>query len=183
MKIVGVNLKRLREEKGITLRELAKRLNVSASFLSQVETGKATPSLSTLKDIANSLSTTVGNLIGEGDQVKDNPVTRAEDRDKAHEVGKGVRMYLLTSPDANKQMEPVLFKLGKNAGSGTEHYKHFGQEFVLVLKGEIQVTLNDTEYIIRKGDSIYFNSSVPHLFKNVGKEEAEAVWVITPPTF
>jgi transcriptional regulator with XRE-family HTH domain len=183
MRIVGVNIKRLREAKGITLRALAKQLGVSASFLSQVETGKASPSLSTLKNIADTLSTTVGSIIGEDQKVSDNLVVRASERKRLQEVGKGISMYLLTSQDSNKQMEPLLFKLHEKASSGGSSYKHFGQEFVLVLRGAIEITLNDTGYVLRKGDSIYFNSSVPHSFKNIGKEEAEAVWVVTPPTF
>jgi len=183
MKIVGVNIRRLREDKGITLRALAKQLNVSASFLSQVETGKASPSLSTLKNISDTLSTTVGSLIGEGQKVSDNPVVKSSERKYLQEVGKGVNIYLLTSQDGNKQMEPLLFKLNEKATSGSASYRHFGQEFVLVLKGAIEITLNDTVYFLKKGDSIYFNSSVPHSFRNIGKEEAEAVWVVTPPTF
>jgi transcriptional regulator with XRE-family HTH domain len=183
MKIVGVNIKRLRENKGMTLRALAKQLNVSASFLSQVETGKASPSLATLKNIADSLFTTIGNLIGEGEKISDNPIVRLNERKHYQEVGKGINIYLLTSQDANKQMEPLLFKLAGKATSGTVSYRHFGQEFVLVLKGVVEITLNDTVYILRKGDSIYFNSNVPHSFKNIAKEEAEAVWVVTPPTF
>ncbi len=183
MKIVGVNIKRLREDKGMTLRTLAKQLNVSASFLSQVETGKASPSLSTLKNIADTLSTTIGNLIGEGQKVDDNPVVRAGERKHLNEAEKGINLYLLTSQDDNKQMEPLLFRLAGKATSGSTSYRHFGQEFVLVLKGVIEITLNDTVYVLRKGDSIYFNSNVPHSFKNITKEEAEAVWVVTPPTF
>jgi quercetin dioxygenase-like cupin family protein len=80
-------------------------------------------------------------------------------------------------------MEPLLFKLKEGATSGERSYKHFGQEFVLVLKGSIEVMLNDIAYILKKGDSIYFNSNVPHAFKNISKKEAEAVWVVTPPTF
>jgi len=183
MKIVGINIKRLREDKGMTLRAFAKQLNVSASFLSQVETGKASPSLSTLKNIADTLSTTVGDLIGEGQKVSDNPVVRVNERKHLHEAGKGINLYLLTSQDANKQMEPLLFTLNGKAVSGDASYKHFGQEFVLVLKGVIEIMLNDTSYVLRRGDSIYFNSNVPHSFKNIAKEKAEAVWVITPPTF
>ncbi|MDD5584357.1 MAG: XRE family transcriptional regulator [Candidatus Omnitrophica bacterium] len=183
MKIVGVNIKRLREEKGITLRTLAKKLDVSASFLSQVETGKASPSLVSLKNIADALQTTVGSLIGEGQQITDNPVVTEKDRKYMEETSKGMHIYLLTNPDANKQMEPLLFRLDEHAHSGESLYKHFGQEFVLVLKGAIEISLNETVYVLRKGDSIYFNSSVPHAFKNIGREKAEAVWVVTPPTF
>lgn len=183
MKIVGVNIKRLREEQGLTLRALAQKLGISASFLSQVESGKASPSLSTLKSISDSLSTTIGSLIGEGQKLEDNPIVRAGERKHVQEVGKGINLYLLTSRDSNKQMEPLLFKLREGATSGGKSYKHFGQEFVLVLKGTIEVMLNEMAYMLKKGDSIYFNSSVPHAFKNIGKEEAEAVWVVTPPTF
>jgi len=183
MNIVGVHIKRIRDEKQITLRELAKMLKVSASFLSQVETGKAAPSLSTLKSIADALQSTVGELIGENYKPDTNPVVREEERHPAKEIGQGIKMFLLTSPDPNKQMEPLLFKLDKGASSGASMYKHFGQEFILVLKGEMEVTLNDTRYILKKGDSMYFNSSIPHFFRNIDKGTTEALWVDTPPTF
>jgi len=183
MKIIGVNIKRAREEKGDTLRELAKKLNVSASFLSQIETGKASPSLATLKNISNVLQTTVGALVGESDQKAGNPVLRESERMSLKDIGGGVKMYLLTSPDSNKQMEPLLFKLEKGAVSGDSMYKHFGQEFVLVLKGSLEIILNETRYVLKKGDSMYFNSSTPHFFKNLDKGATEALWVVTPPSF
>ena len=127
MKIVGANIKRVREEKGITLRELAKQLDVSASFLSQVETGKAFPSLSSLKNLANSLQVTVGGLMGEDSKITD-PVVKKNQRKALKQMGKGIEMFLLTSSNPNKQMEPLLFTLGKNASSGKSSYKHFGQE-------------------------------------------------------
>jgi len=183
MNIVGINIRRLRESKRIKLREFARNLNLSASFISQVEMGKASPSLSTLKDMADKLSTTVGELIGEGHPVSEIPVTKEKDRKNIKDLEKGVSMYLLTSPDSNKMMEPLLFKMNKNATSGGANYTHFGQEFVLVLKGSIEIKLNDNNYILKKGDSIYFNSKTPHSFRNIGSGEAEAVWVITPPSF
>ncbi|MCX7918396.1 MAG: XRE family transcriptional regulator [bacterium] len=183
MKLVGVNIKRYREERQITLRDLASKLNVSASFLSQVETGKASPSLSTLKNIADALHTTVGSLIGETEPTATQPVVREKERKSLKQLGKGIKLYLLTSPDPNKQMEPLLFKLDKEANSGEASYRHFGQEFVLVLKGTLEITLNESKYILKKGDSIYFNSSIPHLFRNVSKGTTEALWVVTPPTF
>lgn len=183
MKIVGVNIKRLREGKNITLRELARKLNISASFLSQIETGKASPSLVTLKNIADSLQATVGSLIGEDQPQDDNIVVRENERKVLEHVGEGVKINLLTSPNPNKQMEPLLFKLDEKASSGSSMYKHYGQEFILVLKGAMEITLNDTKYHLKKGDSIYFNSSVSHSFNNIHKGATEALWVVTPPTF
>jgi len=94
MKIVGANIKRVREEKGITLRELAKQLDVSASFLSQVETGKAFPSLSSLKNLANSLQVTVGGLMGEDSKITD-PVVKKNQRKALKQMGKGEKIPTL----------------------------------------------------------------------------------------
>ena len=183
MKLIGINIKRLREEKRLTLRTFAKNINISPSFLSQIETGKAQPSLDTLKNIADSLSTTIGSLIGESQAASASPVMRSDERKHLDNIGTGIDIFLLSSPDQHKQMEPLLFKLDPKAASGKSTYKHFGQEFVLVIKGMLEISLNNTVYVLKKGDSIYFNSSTPHSFRNTGKEETEAVWVITPPTF
>jgi transcriptional regulator with XRE-family HTH domain len=183
MKIVGINIKRLREQKNITLRELAKKAGVSASFISQIETGKVSPSLVTLKNIAKALNITVSSLIGEEHPKASDCVLRESEREVINHIGNGIKMYVLTSPDPNKQMEPLLFKLDKKADSGNSSYKHFGQEFVIVLKGVLQIMLNETKYVLKKGDSIYFNSTIPHSFKNLASQSTEALWVVTPPTF
>jgi transcriptional regulator with XRE-family HTH domain len=183
MKLMGVNIKRLREEKGITLRTMATNLGISPSFLSQIETGKASPSLDTLKSISDHLGTTVGTLIGENQKPSHSPVVRSDERKNIERLSSGVNIYLLASQDPNKQMEPLLFRMSEKATSGPAMYKHFGQEFVLVLRGTIEITLNDAAYILKKGDSIYFNSSTPHSFRNLDKNESEAIWVVTPPTF
>ena len=152
MKLIGVSIKRLREEQDMTLRELAKDVGVSPSFLSQVEGGKASPSLATLKSIADQLQTTVGRLIDDdGTQPGDRLVTTERQRKAFKQSGSGIQMY--------------------------------GQEFVLVLKGSLEIVLGDKSYKIKKGDSIYFNSSTPHSFKNLFKGETQALWVVTPPSF
>lgn len=183
MNIVGVNIKRLRQEKKVSLRTIARQLKISASFLSQIETGKASPSLVTLKNIADALNTTVGNLIGEGQKVTSNPVVTEKEMLRRDFALKGVSIYLLTVTDPNKQMEPLLFRFDEGADSGGSPHTHFGQEFATVIKGAIEITLNKNVYFLKKGDSIYFNSSIPHAVKNVGKGKAEAIWVVTPPTF
>lgn len=183
MKMVGVNIRRLREEKETTLREMAKDVGVSPSFLSQVEKGKASPSLTTLKSIADVLGTTIGNLVGEDVNQKDKIVTRENERKFLKQASQGLQMYLLSESSPYKQMEPLLFKLSNNASSGESSYSHYGQEFVLVLKGALEIMLGEKNYLLKKGDSIYFNSSTPHSFKNLHKGETEALWVVTPPSF
>ena len=181
--MIGLNIRSLRKQKGLNLRDFAKRVNVSASFISQLEAGKINPSLAKLKDIANALNTTVGQLIGENDKPDTMLVTRENDRKHSDQLGEGINVYLLTSPDQYKQMEPLFITMDIDASSGDHKYQHFGQEFVLILKGKCEITLNDTKYILNKGDSIYFNSNIPHFFRNIGKTETDAIWVITPPGF
>lgn len=184
MTAIGATIKRFREEKGTTLREMAKDVGVSPSFLSQVEQGKSSPSLATLKSIADALETTVGDIIGDGGaRPGDRVVTTEAQRKAFKQAGQGVQMYLLSDPNPYKQMQPLLMKLGDSAASGESSYSHYGQEFVLVLKGSLEMTLGDKNYKLKKGDSIYFNSSTPHSFKNLFKGETEALWVVTPPSF
>jgi transcriptional regulator with XRE-family HTH domain len=183
MKSLGINLKRLREDQGTTLREMAKDIGVSPSFLSQVEKGKASPSLTTLKSIADALQTTIGNLVGEDANQKEKMITREDERKSLKQVSQGIQMYLLSEVNPYKQMQPLLFKLAVNAASGEPSYAHYGQEFVLVLKGAIEISLGEKNYQLKKGDSIYFNSSTPHSFKNLNKGETEALWIVTPPSF
>jgi len=183
MKSVGINIKRLREQQGTTLREMAKDIGVSPSFLSQVEQGKSSPSLTTLKSIADALETTIGNLIGENANDQERIVTRESERKSLKQVSQGIQMYLLSETSPYKQMEPLLFKLSSNASSGESSYTHYGQEFVLVLKGALEIVLGDKNYSLQKGDSIYFNSNTPHCFKNLHKGETEALWIVTPPSF
>jgi transcriptional regulator with XRE-family HTH domain len=182
MKIIGLNLKRIREQKGLSLRDIAKKIDITPSFLSQVENGKATPSIATLKAIADVLSTTIATLMGENIKSGDEYVVREDDRQSIDNLGNGIKIHLLTSPDPYKQMEPLYFTLETNADSG-EQYQHYGQEFLLVLSGTIELLLNTARYVLKKGDSMYFNSNIPHSYKNIGEARSEVIWVVTPPSF
>lgn len=79
-------------------------------------------------------------------------------------------------------MEPHLFRIGPDAGSG-ESYTHDGEEFLYVLKGELQIGLDGRKYHLQEGDSFYFESATPHYWKNPGRKETWVLWINTPPTF
>ena len=99
---------------------------------------------------------------------------------KVLEAGPGVRMELLAW--GNTVMEPHLFRIKPQAGSG-ESYAHEGEEFLFVLRGELEIALADEEYHLKRGDSFYFESATPHRWKNPGRSETWLLWVNTPPTF
>ncbi len=183
MEIVGANIRRLRKEQNYSLREFGQKVGVSASFLSQVEMGKISPSLSKLKDIADALNTTIGLLIGEADPHTGSPVVRKDDRKHTDHLGSGIDVDLLSIPDPYKQMEPFIIKMERGASSGVKQHQHFGQVFIYVFRGKLKVSLNNKNYILNEGDSIYFNSNTPHSFANAENKKMEAIWVVTPPTF
>jgi len=177
-----MNIRRLRKQQNYSLREFGEKISASASFLSQVEKGKISPSLSKLKDIANALNTTIGLLIGETDHHSDNPVIKMADRKHTDHLGTGIHVELLSSPDPYRQMEPFILRLDAKASSGQQQ-QHFGQVFVYLFRGKLKISLNLKNYILKEGDSMYFNANIPHSFTNEIKGTTEALWVVTPPTF
>ncbi len=179
----GEQIRKLRLSKHMSLGDLAAIVDTSRSFLSQIEQGKTLPSLGTLKSIAAALEVTVGSLIDEpaGD-VRD-PVLRKADRPKIERLQAGVTIEAMTYRDIHKTMEPIQLKLSPGATSGHESYVHHGQEFGLVIKGSLTVEIDGVEHMMEEGDTIYFDSSRPHRFKNPSDGDTEAMWVVTPPTF
>ncbi len=168
---------------GVTLRELSKIVGISASFISQVEVGKTSPSLQSLKKIADALNTTVGNLMGENDKVTDTPEIKVKDRKTVKGIEKGVEIQFLSSLDKSHSMEPCIQKLEQNSVSGNPPYEHPGQEFVYVIKGHMEMILGEKKYLMEKGDCFYFDSNIGHSFKNVGMKVLEILCVSSPSYF
>ena len=82
----------------------------------------------------------------------------------------------------NTVMEPHLFRIAPRSGSG-ESYTHEGEEFLYVLRGTLHISLEEEKYLLKTGDSFYFESSLPHRWDNPGRSETWVLWVNTPPTF
>lgn len=187
---IGFRVKLQREKNEMSLRELAKKVGLSASFLSQVEGEKVFPSLQSLKKIADALHTTIGELIGETGNIKDTPVLKKEDRKSLGHIGEGVEVQFLSSFEKEHILDPSIHKLQKNAISGKSPFQHYGQEFIYILKGAMEFILwnkdsgrDNNKYLMKEGDCIYFNSNYKHSFKNVSKGITEVLCVSSPPYF
>jgi mannose-6-phosphate isomerase-like protein (cupin superfamily) len=146
-------------------------------FLSALERSQMSASVGTLRRLARFYRTNILEFF-DANEVR-TPLVRPAKR-KVLEAGPGVRMELLAW--GNTVMEPHLFRIKPNAGSG-ESYTHEGEEFLFVLRGELQIALADEEFHLKRGDSFYFESSKPHRWKNPGPGETWLLWVNTPPTF
>jgi len=162
----------------LSLAQVARATSVSVGFLSALERGQMRCSIATLRRIARFYKTNIISLFetnGEGQHL-----VRPSQR-KILETSAKVRMELLAW--GNTAMEPHLFRVKPGGGSG-ESYSHEGEEFLHVLRGEFELWLhNDGHYLLKAGDSLYFESSTPHRWKNPGRAEAWILWVNTPPTF
>jgi DNA-binding transcriptional MerR regulator/mannose-6-phosphate isomerase-like protein (cupin superfamily) len=174
---MGARLRQLRIREGVPLATVARAAGISTGFLSALERSQMSASVGTLRKLAKYYKT---NILDFYDTAEPNHhVVRPRAR-KVLEAGPGVRMELLAW--GNKVMEPHLFRIAPGAGSG-ESYAHVGEEFLFVLKGELQIYLHGEEYRIKTGDSFYFESAVPHKWTNPGRTETRLLWVNTPPTF
>lgn len=180
---LGERIKKRRNELGITLRNLASKVELSASFISQIEQNKSSPSVENLKKIANILEVKVSTLIEDEDSESDSLITRRNMRKKIESLDSKTKISLLTFQDKSKNMEPLFYEIEPGGESGQNQYKHLGEEFLLVLKGKVDIYIDDEVYLLEKGDSMYFHSTRRHRFKNNYEKNVEIIWVVTPPTF
>ncbi|MFT3752158.1 MAG: XRE family transcriptional regulator [Paludibacter sp.] len=167
MERIGERIKRKREQLSMQLNDLAKKVGISSSALSQIERAKTLPSILTLKMIADSLQTTVGELIGENESVPNAPVFSKDENLLIGENESGAEMFLLSQHDLNKQVDPYLLRFQLKANS-TDLFKSLsGYLYGYVLKGEIQFEIDNKSYVVQAGDSIYFNTKRNFRFENI----------------
>ena len=174
----GQRFRRLRTRRGLSLAQVAKATGVSVGFLSGLERGQMRSSIATLRRIARFYRTNILSLF---ETAGENPRLVRENQRKILETTPGVRMELLAW--GHTAMEPHLFRIKPGGGSG-ESYSHEGEEFLHVLRGHFEIWLDgDEHYRLKSGDSLYFESSTPHRWKNPGRTETWLLWINTPPTF
>jgi transcriptional regulator with XRE-family HTH domain len=190
---VGQRLRAERERRGLSLRELARRLEISPSALSQIETGRSRPSVGTLYAIVSELDLSLDELFGSqraaaaaaraaGGGADESGATLVQRRDtrKGIDLESGVRWERLTptaEPDADFLY--VVYAVGGASSREGTHIRHMGREYGVVLSGRLRVTIGfDEEHELGPGDSIAFESSRPHRLENAGEEPVEAIWFV-----
>jgi transcriptional regulator with XRE-family HTH domain len=186
---IGPRLRRAREESGTSVRSLARSIGVSPSLISQIETGKANPSVGTLYAIVVGLGITLEQLFsdrggGDGDEAakeqgrSSNVVLRADQRPKV-ELASGVRWERLTpSPDPEVDFLYVIYEVGGESCPPDALMRHSGREYGLVLSGRLGATIGFDSYELEPGDSVVADSPTPHRFWTIGDEPAIVVWTV-----
>ena len=193
---LGQRLRKAREEKKIGLRELARRMGVSPSLISQIETGKTEPSINTLFSIVSELELSVNEIVfdARGDagpaaaapairkpgpaDAPNSPVQRSNSRTSIS-LESGVSWQRLTAqPDHNVDFLLLRYPPGSESTPPHSLMRHNGTEYGYILAGTLQVSIGFDTYEIGPGDTIAFDCTQPHRFATVGDETVEAVWFV-----
>lgn len=181
MNKIGERIRKRREYLDISMNVLAKGVGVTPSLLSQIENGKAFPSLHTIKHIADYLNTSVGALIGENDTFATNPVIDWEGKKFVKHNGSGATLYLMAhySPLQTMEIYTVELEKGSNTTGLLDNRRH-GQEFCFVIDGSVKVVLKESSHELDEKGSIYFYSHDLDCFQNAANKTSYLLWVLSP---
>jgi transcriptional regulator with XRE-family HTH domain len=188
---IGPKLRQARERKNMSVRGLARYVGVSPSLVSQIERGRVMPSVGTLYSIANELGLVVDDLFGgthsrskgrdESEHaVADiaNPVLTAGQR-KSIRLADGVRWERLTpTPDRDVEFLVVVYDVGAESCPKDALIRHGGKEYAYMISGRLGIKIGFEDFELGPGDSIAFDAQMPHRLWTIGREPAEAIWVV-----
>ncbi|MGZ5214481.1 MAG: helix-turn-helix domain-containing protein, partial [Actinomycetota bacterium] len=190
---IGTRLREERERVSISQRELARRIGLSASLISQIESGQSKPSVSTLYAIVTELGVSVDDVFrGTNGHVGANhvhsedtpegtdhgPVVRSDER-HVIDLASGVRWERLTSHQhEDVDFLHVIYDVGGSSASDTMMMRHPGREYGIVISGRLGVQLGFERFELEPGDSIGFDSTQPHRLWNLCDEPVHGYWFV-----
>jgi transcriptional regulator with XRE-family HTH domain len=193
--VLGPRLRAIRLRRGLSLRELARRLELSPSSISQIETGKMQPSVRTLYAFVSEFGVTVDEVLFDQEQPPDGTsapvpesspavagpglaVQRAEGRPTIT-LNTGVTWErLMFWADEDVEFIEATYPPGGSSGPDNALGRHSGHEFGYILSGILRVVVGFDEFVLGPGDSITFPSPTPHRLSNDGSETVRAIWVV-----
>jgi transcriptional regulator with XRE-family HTH domain len=177
---VSLRLKAVRQQHGLSQRELAKRAGVTNGMISLIEQGRVSPSVASLKKVLDGIPMGLADFFTM-DPAGTLPVFySAVD---LVELGEGpVSLRLVAAQRAGRRMALLHEVYEPGADTGSEMLSHAGEEGGVVVAGRIEVTIAGQTRVLGPGDAYYFSSSMPHRFRNRGRERCEIISASSPPT-
>lgn len=177
---LGKKLKHLRLRKNLTQKKIAEKINCTPAYICQLETGKADPSISTLKKIANALDVTIVDFFRTNYEEK--VVVRNTEREVFTFPKSKTTIEILVPNPGTKKIDARLAVV-EPGGSSEGAYHHDGEEFGFLIKGELALLYNGETHHLEEGDSFYLYSHIGHEYQNRGKSQTIILWVNHPPSF
>jgi transcriptional regulator with XRE-family HTH domain len=178
---IGKRLKENRLKQGLSQRALARKAGVTNGFISQIEQNSISPSIASLKKILDVLSLSLADFFTSDDRAV---ADHFYERKRLPDLGSGdVAIFLVGAGIRHRAMSVLHEVYPPGADTGPQMLSHAGEEGGVITKGRIEITVGDEVKILGPGDAYYFESRLPHRFRNVGSVPCEIVSANSPPTF
>jgi len=171
---IGLRIRELRQSRKLTLQELADISGLSASMLSLVERGRASPSIGSLIVVASALGVTMSDLLANGADGEEKIVVRASDARVVETAQHVVRR--LMRQDRTRGVSVAVNEYAPHTGSTEHPITHEGFEYGYVLQGELTVEVDGTKHVLRQGDLIAYSSRRKHKIWNHGRTKVRTLW-------
>ena len=179
---VGEIIHKLRKERKMTLLELSRKSGVALATLSRMENAKMTGTLESHMNICNALEISLPDLYQDlvASTKKVDVRTKAA-RTEVFVHDKKATSEMLAPNVLNKKMMPTMIRIAKGGDTHNEETKPGIEKFAYVLDGRIETNIGKQKYTLSKGDTLYFEASTPHRFRNIGSGEARVICIVAPP--
>lgn len=178
---IGARLRRLREMHGLSQRELAKRAGVSNAMVSLIEQNRSSPSVGSLKKVLDGIPISLADFFALDERPREQVFFAAHE---LVEIAGGRLSFRQVGRDLGGRPLQILHeRYAPGADTGQTLLRHAAEEGGVVVRGRVEVTVGDQRRVLGPGDAYYFDSRLPHRFRNVGDEEAEIVSACSPPSF
>lgn len=180
---IGRKIRELRKKGGLVLRDLSDRTGLSKPLLSQIEKEVVSPPIATLLKISKALNTNIG-FFFQNDGSEERVVVVRKDESKVIDsryLGReesGYYYEALAYKKSKKYMEPFLVEFKRKKADQLTYFNHEGEEFIYLLEGRLEFRTEDRQVLLNPGDSLYFESSIPHAYRALGRGNAKALSVI-----
>lgn len=179
-KQVAQNIKKIREVRKMSLQQLARLTGLTKGYISKIENSHKAPPFSTLTKIANALNTDIALFLAENTETPENInlcIVRKNERKEVASVGTlyGYHYVSLAYKKLGKNMEPYIIE---PAFDEKAVFSHEGEEFHYVLEGTHEFIYDNKRYILEEGDSVYFDSIIPHSGRSLGKTRSKILGVM-----
>ena len=177
---VGKQLRAVRSAFGLSQRELAKRAGVTNGMISLIEQDRVSPSIGSLQKILSAFPMTMAEFFTRDMEGHETVVFR---KDELPNVGtRDIRYCLVAAPRHDRKMSILSEVYEPETDTGEDLLTHSGEEGGVVIDGELELTVAGKTWLLGPGDAYYFDSRLPHRFRNTGKTPARIVSANTPPT-
>ena len=177
-KLVGLKIRGLRNQRKLSLRVLAEKSGLNINTLSLIENGKSSPSVGTLQHLARAMGVHISAFFESEPTSKRVVYTSHDSRPEA--TFSNAHMQNLGKDLAANAVQPFVVTLEPEAGSGGRMIVHTGYEFVYCLKGKVQYIVDEIDYSLLPGDSLLFESHLPHRWKNIDKARSQIILILFP---